>query len=287
MVWIYGGGYMSGTSTLDIYDADMMAAAEEVAVASMQYRVGAFGFLYLGVDEAPGNAGLFDQALAIRWLRDNAAAFGADPESLTLFGESAGGGSVSIHLVSPVSKGLARRGIMQSGTVNAPWSHMTAERAFAVARTLIKDCGCWNATTYPLPEEPAQKSKENEKAIAEVMECMRFVEPKTISVQQWNSYSGILGFPSAPTIDGVFLPKHPLEMLKEGDFGKTEILIGSNQDEGKYTYVYFNRGNSRFPDLNASYESALAKVIFQLMFKVYFSCPLRLQKNNLIERFIR
>jgi hypothetical protein len=64
-VWIYGGGYMSGTSTLDVYDADMMAVAEDVAVASMQYRVGAFGFLYLGIDEAPGNAGLFDQVSPI------------------------------------------------------------------------------------------------------------------------------------------------------------------------------------------------------------------------------
>ncbi|XP_046404740.1 acetylcholinesterase-like isoform X2 [Ischnura elegans] len=242
LVWIYGGGYMSGTSTLDVYDADMMAVAEDVAVASMQYRVGAFGFLYLGIDKAPGNAGLFDQALAIRWLKDNAAAFGADPESLTLFGESAGGGSVSIHLISPVSRGLAKRGIMQSGTVNAPWSHMTGERAFTVARTLIKDCGCENVTSGPLPEAPpgsgGERTEAEAKAIDEVMECMRSVDPKTISVQQWNSYWGILGFPSAPTIDGVFLPKHPLELLKEGDFSKTEILIGSNQDEGTYFILY-------------------------------------------------
>jgi acetylcholinesterase len=178
------------------------------------------------------------QALAIRWLKDNAAAFGADPDSLTLFGESAGGGSVSIHLISPVSRGLAKRGIMQSGTVNAPWSHMTAERAFTVARTLIKDCGCENATTWPLPQAPGRRSPAEEEAVAEVMECMRSVEPKSISVQQWNSYWGILGFPSAPTIDGVFLPKHPLELLKEGDFSKTEILIGSNQDEGKLRYLF-------------------------------------------------
>lgn len=65
------------------------------------------------------------------------------------------------------------------------------------------------------------------------MSCMRAVDAKTISVQQWNSYFGILGFPSAPTIDGVFLPKHPLDLLREGDFQDTEILIGSNQDEGE------------------------------------------------------
>lgn len=96
---------------------------------------------------------------------------------------------------------------------------MTGERAVDIARTLIDDCGC---NSSMLEESPSR-----------VMSCMRAVDSKTISVQQWNSYWGILGFPSAPTIDGVFLPKHPLEILKEVDFTDTEILIGSNQDEGK------------------------------------------------------
>lgn len=101
LIWIYGGGYMSGTATLDIYDADMVAATSDVIVASMQYRVGAFGFLYLtpelptGSEEAPGNLGLWDQALAVQWIKANIANFGGDPELCTLFGESAGGGSVS------------------------------------------------------------------------------------------------------------------------------------------------------------------------------------------------
>lgn len=102
LVWIYGGGYMSGTSTLQIYDGDLLAATFDVMIASMQYRLGAFGSLYLtpelpdDSDEAPGNMGLWDQALAIKWIKENAAAFGADPETITLFGESAGGGSVSL-----------------------------------------------------------------------------------------------------------------------------------------------------------------------------------------------
>lgn len=101
LVWIYGGGYMSGTSTLDIYDGDLLAATFDVMIASMQYRLGAFGSLYLSTelpedsDDAPGNMGLWDQAMAIKWIKENAAAFGADPETITLFGESAGGGSVS------------------------------------------------------------------------------------------------------------------------------------------------------------------------------------------------
>lgn len=224
LVWIYGGGYMTGTATLDVYDADLMAATSNVIIASMQYRVGAFGFLYLNKhfdnsEEAPGNMGLWDQALALKWLKNNAPAFGGDPDAITIFGESAGGGSVSLHLISPVTRGLVRRGILQSGTLNAPWSFMTGEKANEVARVLVDDCGC-NSTM--LIENPAR-----------VMACMRSVDAKTISVQQWNSYWGILGFPSAPTIDGVFLPKHPLDLIRETDFTDTEILIGNNQNEGE------------------------------------------------------
>lgn len=148
LVWIYGGGFMSGTSTLDIYNAEILAAVGNVIVASMQYRVGAFGFLYLAPyingyeEDAPGNMGMWDQALAIRWLKENAKAFGGDPDLITLFGESAGGSSVSLHLLSPVTRGLSKRGILQSGTLNAPWSHMTAEKALQIAEGLIDDCNC-------------------------------------------------------------------------------------------------------------------------------------------------
>ncbi|KAJ8676386.1 hypothetical protein QAD02_012173 [Eretmocerus hayati] len=227
LVWIYGGGYMTGTATLDIYDADIMAARSDAIIASMQYRVGAFGFLYLkeyfedlgDSADAPGNMGLWDQVMAIKWLKENAKVFGGDPNLITLFGESAGGGSVSLHLMSPATKGLIRRGILQSGTLNAPWSYMTAERATEVGRVLVGDCGCNSTALEDNPER--------------VMACMRNVDAKTISVQQWNSYTGILGFPSAPTIDGEFLTKDPLDMLREEDFEKTEIVIGNNQNEGR------------------------------------------------------
>lgn len=103
-VWIYGGGYISGTSTLDVYTSDILAAYNNAIVASMQYRVGAFGFLYLTPQlptsngDAPGNMGLWDQTLAIQWIKDNIQAFGGDPEHITLFGESAGAGSVSFSI---------------------------------------------------------------------------------------------------------------------------------------------------------------------------------------------
>ncbi|KAI8424413.1 hypothetical protein MSG28_002920 [Choristoneura fumiferana] len=155
-------------------------------------------------EEAPGNMGLWDQQLAIRWIKENAKAFGGDPELITLFGESAGGGS--------------------SGTLNAPWSWMTGERAQGIGKALVDDCNCNSSL---LAADPSL-----------VMDCMRGVDAKTISVQQWNSYTGILGFPSAPTVDGVFLPKDPDTMMKEGSFHNTEVLLGSNQDEGTYFLLY-------------------------------------------------
>lgn len=71
------------------------------------------------------------------------------------------------------------------------------------------------------------------------MNCMRSVDAKTISVQQWNSYSGILGFPSAPTVDGNFMPKDPVTMLEESDLSGTDILVGSNRDEGTKIFFFF------------------------------------------------
>lgn len=230
LVWIYGGGFMSGSSTLDIYNAEILAAVGNVIVASMQYRIGAFGFLYLAPllpgleDEVPGNVALWDQALAIRWLKDNAKAFGGNPDLITLFGESAGGSAVNLHLLSPVTRGLATRGIIQSGTLNAPWSHISAERAIEIGLALIDDCNC-NSTM--LKDSPSV-----------VLSCMRSVDAKTISVQQWNSYSGILGFPSAPTVDGEFMPADPMTMLEEADLTGIDILVGSNKDEGTYFLLY-------------------------------------------------
>ena len=75
-------------------------------------------------------------------MKDNAKVFGGDPDLITLFGESAGGGSVSLHLMSPVTRGIVKRGILQSGTLNAPWSYMEADKAVEIAKTLIDDCGC-------------------------------------------------------------------------------------------------------------------------------------------------
>lgn len=125
---------------------------------------------------------------------------------------------VSVHLISPVTRGLVKRGIIQSGTVNAPWSYMTGERAIDIAKKLLDDCKC---NSSALADNPIG-----------TMSCLRSIDASVISKKQWNSYSGILGFPSAPTVDGLFLPEHPLDMLAKANFSDIDILIGSNLNEG-------------------------------------------------------
>lgn len=114
MVWIFGGGFYSGTSTLDIYDGKLLASEENVIVVSMNYRVASLGFLHIGGRyDAPGNAGMFDQVMALEWVRYNIQFFGGSPNDVTIFGESAGAASVSMHLLSSLSRQLFKYAIMQ------------------------------------------------------------------------------------------------------------------------------------------------------------------------------
>lgn len=94
MIWIYGGAFNTGTSTINTYDGSVLAAVGDVIIVSMQYRLGVLGFLYLDIDDVPGNMGLLDQQVAMQWVQSNIAAFGGDPAKVTIFGESAGGQSV-------------------------------------------------------------------------------------------------------------------------------------------------------------------------------------------------
>ena len=129
-VWIFGGGFFSGTATLKLYDGKILAAKGDVIVVSIQYRIGALGFLSLGSDSSsPGNAGLLDQQLALRWIHEHIADFDGDPQRVTIFGESAGAASVSYHLLSPGSADFFNSAIMQSASAVARWAFVEIEEA--------------------------------------------------------------------------------------------------------------------------------------------------------------
>lgn len=128
MVWIFGGGFFSGSPNLDVYDGRFLAAMEDVVVASMNYRLGPFGFLYLK-SHVKGNVGLMDQQLALKWVRDNIAKFNGDPDQVTIFGESAGSVSVGLQYLNPTSRTYFKRFIMESSGPLNRWALHTQEEA--------------------------------------------------------------------------------------------------------------------------------------------------------------
>ncbi|MFH8556816.1 carboxylesterase family protein [Streptomyces celluloflavus] len=128
LVWFHGGGFSSGAGLLDWYDGSALSAQGDVVVVSVNYRLGALGYLYLeGVSE--GNLGLYDQLEALRWVRAHIAAYGGDPGNVTVFGQSAGGVSIRLLMELPESRGLFHRAILQS----APLALALRPRADAAA----------------------------------------------------------------------------------------------------------------------------------------------------------
>ncbi|XP_076435611.1 acetylcholinesterase-like [Babylonia areolata] len=223
MVWIYGGGFYSGTSTLDIYDGKYLAAENDVIMVSLNYRVGALGFLNLNTHEARGNAGLMDQRMALEWVQRNIEYFGGSPHNVTIFGESAGAVSVGLHLLSSLSRGLFNRAILQSGAPQINWATYSAEEGRTRSRRLAGILGCNLDDTD-----------------TEIVNCLRRVEPMLFVANEFNVVNGIMQFPFVPVVDGFFLTETPLEYLRSERFKKTPLLLGSNAQEGTWFLVYEN-----------------------------------------------
>ncbi|XP_023672163.1 acetylcholinesterase [Paramormyrops kingsleyae] len=245
MVWIYGGGFYSGSSSLDVYDGRYLAHTEKVVVVSMNYRVGAFGFLALhGSTEAPGNVGLLDQQLALQWVQDNIHFFGGNPKQVTIFGESAGGASVGMQLLISNSRPLFSRAIMQSGVPNSPWATVSPAEARRRATQLGKLVGCQFGND------------------TELVECLRNRSPHELIEQEWQvlPFSGLFRFSFVPMIDGVVLPDSPDTMLSSGNIKDTQILLGVNQDEGTYFLLYGAPGFSKDNESLISREDFLEGV---------------------------
>uniref|UniRef100_A0A023F5Z0 Carboxylic ester hydrolase n=2 Tax=Triatoma infestans TaxID=30076 RepID=A0A023F5Z0_TRIIF len=222
MLWIFGGGFYSGSATLDVYDHKTLVSEENVIVVSMQYRVASLGFLFFDTPEAPGNAGLFDQLMALQWVHDNIHQFGGNPHNVTLFGESAGAVSVSLHLLSPLSRNLFSQAIMESGSAVAPWAIISRQESTLRGLRLAEALNC-----------PHSRSD-----IAAVIECLRKVNATDLVANEWGTL-GICEFPFVPIVDGTFVDDLPQRSLATRNFKKTNILMGSNTEEGYYFIIYY------------------------------------------------
>uniref|UniRef100_A0A3B4A6U3 Carboxylic ester hydrolase n=1 Tax=Periophthalmus magnuspinnatus TaxID=409849 RepID=A0A3B4A6U3_9GOBI len=222
MVWIYGGGFTTGTSSLPLYSGLFLSSFENVVVVSMNYRLGALGFFTLpNHRQMTGNLGLLDQQLALRWVSENIAAFGGDPSQVTIFGESAGSGSVGYQLLSPGSKHLFQRAVMQSGSPNAHWGSVSLETAWKRSQSLVQILGC--------PLSPTTMMEA----------CLQKVKVEDIVNKQFDVLApSLITIPFPPVIDGNFMPHSVEDMLNSQNVPKKDLLIGLNQNEGSFFLPY-------------------------------------------------
>nr|XP_004652429.1 cholinesterase isoform X2 [Jaculus jaculus]XP_045017735.1 cholinesterase isoform X2 [Jaculus jaculus] len=265
MVWIYGGGFQTGTSSLPVYDGKILARVERVIVVSMNYRVGALGFLAIpGNPDAPGNVGLFDQQFALQWVQKNIAAFGGNPKSVTLFGESAGAASVSLHLLCRQSHPLFTRAILQSGSAIGSWVVMSPHEARNRTLSLAKVTGC---------------SQEND---TEMIKCLQNKDPQEILLNELlvSPSEAILSINFGPTVDGEFLTDMPHTLLQLGQVKKTQILVGVNKDEGSAFLVYGAPGFSK--DNN----SIITRREFQGSLNMFFHGVSELGKESILFYYV-
>ncbi|XP_061030461.1 liver carboxylesterase 1 isoform X1 [Eubalaena glacialis] len=218
MVWIHGGGLMLGGAST--YDGLALSAHENVVVVTIQYRLGIWGFFSTGDEHSRGNWGHLDQLAALHWVQENIANFGGDPGSVTIFGESAGGESVSILVLSPLAKNLFHRAISESGV--ALTSILVKTDVKAAAKKIAVFAGCKSTTSAVLVHCLRQKTEDE---LLEITLKMKFF---TLDLHGDPSES----FPFLPTVlDGVLLPKTPKEILAEKNFHPVPYIVGINKQE--------------------------------------------------------
>ncbi|XP_032891786.1 uncharacterized protein LOC116982609 isoform X2 [Amblyraja radiata] len=211
MVWIHGGGFAVGSATF--YDASPMAAYEGVVIVVIQYRLGMLGFFSTGDAAMPANVGMLDQVAALQWVQANVASFGGDPSSVTIFGESAGGMSVSLLLVSPLASGLFHRAISESGT--ALLQGLITRDPMSSAQLVANKTGCGMDTSQ------------------ELINCLRSrSEEELVNLTKSNLIVPIV-------VDGVFLTKEVDQLLEAKQFHMVPYLLGVTNHECGWLMAQF------------------------------------------------
>jgi para-nitrobenzyl esterase len=240
MVFIHGGAFVGGASSQ--YDGQSLSEAGHVVVVTMNYRLSALGFFShpaldaLRPANAPsGNDGIRDQQLALEWVRRNARAFGGEPSNVTIFGESAGSMSTCLHMVSPTSRSLGRRFIMESGVCVGGLPLLDKAGANAVGATLV-DALCAGA--------------------ADIVACLRSKSADELAA--WGRDLGISGPGWAPSYDpnDPLMPAHPAQLIAQGNYNHGPFVVGTNRNE----WGLFQAGTGPIP--NAAAFSAVVDAQF-------------------------
>lgn len=249
MVWIHGGAFLYGQGMF--YNASSLASIGNVIVVTMNYRLGIFGFLTLNDPIARGNYGLFDQILALQWVKKNIVSFNGNPDSVTIFGESAGGMSVSLLSLMPSNRGLFHRVISQSGTSNSPC--LMVENSYLLSKLVGSTAGC---------KLSPNEDKES------FLNCMREIPAEILQEVLEKIYDSatefrlLLGF--GPVVDGELFPDQPTRLLSDAYpnhhyfFRSLDLMTGFTSGEG--SLLYDQLSNPKFQShFNYNVSAGLSK----------------------------
>ena len=238
MVYIHGGSLRSGSNNFYEYGPQHLIK-KDVIVVTINYRLGALGFLSLGNSEVPGNAGLRDQVLALAWIRENIASFRGDPDSITIFGESSGAQSVSLHLVSPMSEGLFHRAIMQSGDALSGWMGLTQTHALQYGNMLSNAVGCGSAIQQ--------------------LKCLQSINYQELVNKQDLIPGASLFYPVPENGFGSpepFLPLDAEELMASGQFNtNVQVIIGTNNEEAIPNFMSVLADPSKWIDYRNNFNN--------------------------------
>ena len=212
LFYIHGGGFEYGTALT--YPSDLLAL-HGVVVVVIQYRLGPFGFLSTGDSAAPGNFGMLDQVEALKWVKENIEHFGGDPSKVTICGLSAGAASVSLHLMSPLSAGLFRQAIAESGVDLSPFAILSVSSSLRFATQLAQKLNCATSDhstmlACMLEQKDADIQKASDSLPFEMSDNVRW----------------------GPVVDDHFLLDTPRNLRKKGDFKKVKLMISFTSQEG-------------------------------------------------------
>ncbi|KAL0277570.1 UNVERIFIED_CONTAM: hypothetical protein PYX00_004808 [Menopon gallinae] len=224
MVFFHGGGWVTGSGNSMLYPPEYLLD-KDIVLVSIQYRLGPLGFLSMEDEELPGNLGLKDQVQSLKWIQKNIKSFGGNPDLVTIFGESAGGASVHYHVLSPMSKGLFHRAILQSGTATCPWAlaepGVTRNNTVKLAELLE----CPSSTTKDLVKCLREKPFEDI-----LMTDVHFLV--------WNK-DPIIPFKPVLEKSAGFIVQPAEEVIKSGNFPNVPMMMGLNSVEGALAAASF------------------------------------------------
>lgn len=222
MFWVHGGGFVVGSKDAPISDGTAFAQSGVICVA-INYRMGIDGFL--PVPGAPTNLGLRDMMFALRWVKNNIAAFGGDPSNVTAFGESAGAMAIANLVTSPLAKGLFRRAIIQSG-------HGAMVRDIPVAQRLVRKLARLLGVS---PDADGFRSVSHVSAMAALE---KVAKPASIDLRDGDGFEPVFGISRfIPVWGDDVLPLKPIEALRQGAGAEIEIMIGTNAEEMNLYFV--------------------------------------------------